>query len=64
MNRAAAVSKLPLRGVNLPSGLVFFDSHPFAERGIPVLVVHSAAQDTWLVPHTTSDAAGSLNLEE
>jgi hypothetical protein len=64
LNRAAAVTELPLRGVNLPLGFVGFDSDSFAERGIPVLVVHSAAQETWLLPHTTSDGLGSMNLEE
>jgi hypothetical protein len=29
-----------------------------------VLVVHSAAQETWLIPHTTADGFGSMNLEE
>lgn len=54
MQRAAAVSGLPLRGVDMPRGF-HFDSESFRKIKIPTITIHSTTQDTLLTPHLGDD---------
>lgn len=59
----ARAVKTPLQGVNVDK-VGDDDTHPFLDKKIPVICIHSVTQETWSILHSSQDDAGAIQVED
>ncbi len=64
IKRAAAVTRLPLRGINMSSSQFGSNSDPFRKLKIPTIAIHSVDQDNVLEIHSFMDSVLSVRWKE
>jgi hypothetical protein len=55
--------QVPLQGVNVDK-VGDDDSHPFMDKGVPVITIHSMTQETWPLLHSRRDNLKAVDLDQ
>ena len=56
----ATAINVPLQGVNVDQ-VGDDDTHPFFDKGLPVICIHSVTQETWGILHSRRDNPNAIN---
>jgi len=59
----ARAVKIPLQGVNVDK-VGDDDTHPFLDKKIPVICIHSVTQETFKILHSKKDDVSAVNAED
>lgn len=59
----ANLKKIDLHGVNVEN-IGDDDTHPFLQRHVPVITIHSVTADNWTILHSPRDAPAAIHFDD
>lgn len=63
LKQVSSAIRVPLQGLNVDRA-GDDDSHPFLNKNIPVITIHSMTSETWPILHSKRDDLAAIHMDD